>query len=190
MTIDADKNVDEYLFCLEMERGYKLSSRFLKQKIYESQEEQDPEWKKDCRKRYFEGQLKELEPQISQIQQMIKRMGLIGRIMLREEYDKLTKKENKIGYSLRFLNSEDKNKQNFAERIKQAKSQSIFNLLGILPTRRNISCPFHEDKTPSFHVYEEGANFRCYSCGSYGDAIDFFMKLNSCDFGAAIKALT
>ena len=39
-------------------------------------------------------------------------------------------------------------------------------------TRRNIHCPFHEDKNPSMHVYDDG-KFKCFSCGRHGDVIDF-----------------
>ncbi len=35
-----------------------------------------------------------------------------------------------------------------------------------------LPCPFHEDKTPSLHIYNDGG-WRCYSCGRYGDVIDF-----------------
>jgi hypothetical protein len=40
-------------------------------------------------------------------------------------------------------------------------------LLGVgVPRNRKISCPFHEDHTPSLHVYEtpEGGWY-CYGCG-------------------------
>lgn len=39
-------------------------------------------------------------------------------------------------------------------------------------TRRNIHCPFHEDRNPSLHVYDDG-KFKCFSCGRHGDVIDF-----------------
>ena len=51
-------------------------------------------------------------------------------------------------------------------------------------------CPFHEDKTPSLKVYGKTNRWYCYSCTSGSDAIDLFMKLNSCDFIAAVKKLT
>lgn len=39
-------------------------------------------------------------------------------------------------------------------------------------TRHNIHCPFHEDRNPSLHVYDDG-KFKCFSCGRFGDVIDF-----------------
>ena len=43
------------------------------------------------------------------------------------------------------------------------------------PKRGKILCPFHSEKTPSFHIYSDG--FKCFSCGEYGDSVDFVAKL-------------
>ena len=69
-----------------------------------------------------------------------------------------------------------------------AKSASILALLGVSRVG-NISCPFHSDKTPSFQI-KKNNTFTCYSCGEHGDVIDLYMKLHSCDFKTAVKALT
>src|SRR6266498_3811441 len=34
-------------------------------------------------------------------------------------------------------------------------------------------CPFHQEKTPSFHVSPTKQFFHCYGCKSSGNAIDF-----------------
>lgn len=49
-------------------------------------------------------------------------------------------------------------------------------------------CPFHEDKTPSFYVFDDG-HFKCFGCGEHGDVIDFVQKLNRYDFKEALKIL-
>lgn len=33
-------------------------------------------------------------------------------------------------------------------------------------------CPFHDEKTPSFHVYE--THYYCFGCGARGDVLDFW----------------
>lgn len=43
------------------------------------------------------------------------------------------------------------------------------------PKRNKILCPFHQEKTPSFHIYDDG--FKCFGCGEYGDSLDFVAKL-------------
>ncbi len=46
---------------------------------------------------------------------------------------------------------------------------------GAEPRCNKISCPWHQDKTPSMHIYPDG--FKCYSCGAYGDGTAFVAKL-------------
>lgn len=46
-------------------------------------------------------------------------------------------------------------------------------------------CPFHEDGTPSFHVYEEG--FHCYGCGKHGDIFDWLAYWNNTPLADILK---
>lgn len=48
-------------------------------------------------------------------------------------------------------------------------------------------CPFHNEKTPSFHVYPD--HYHCFGCGAHGDAIRFLMETEGHDFMAAVRAL-
>lgn len=50
-------------------------------------------------------------------------------------------------------------------------------------------CPFHSEKTPSFYVYPDTQSFYCFGCGAGGDAINFAKKINSIDYGEAVKML-
>ena len=34
-------------------------------------------------------------------------------------------------------------------------------------------CPFHSEKTPSFHIFPENGSFYCFGCGVGGDVITF-----------------
>jgi hypothetical protein len=36
-------------------------------------------------------------------------------------------------------------------------------------------CPFHEEKTPSFHVDEKKGHYHCFGCGCHGDAVKWLM---------------
>jgi DNA primase len=38
--------------------------------------------------------------------------------------------------------------------------------------KHKISCPLHNDTTPSMHIYDDGG-FKCFSCGVHGDVLDF-----------------
>lgn len=50
-------------------------------------------------------------------------------------------------------------------------------------------CPFHDEKTPSFHVYPESQHFKCFGCGEGGDAFTFVMKKENLPFLEALRAL-
>ncbi len=50
-------------------------------------------------------------------------------------------------------------------------------------------CPFHNEKTPSFMVYEDTSSFYCFGCGAGGDAITFLMKIENLDYIEAVKLL-
>lgn len=60
--------------------------------------------------------------------------------------------------------------------------------------RRNGSdfvglCPFHREKTPSFHISSDKQLFYCFGCGSGGNLIDFIKKIENLDFVDAIRFL-
>jgi DNA primase len=48
-------------------------------------------------------------------------------------------------------------------------------------------CPFHNEKTPSFYVYEDG--YHCFGCGAHGDAIAFVMQTQGAGFMEAVEQL-
>jgi DNA primase len=50
-------------------------------------------------------------------------------------------------------------------------------------------CPFHKEKTPSFHVNPVRAYFHCFGCKESGSPIDFVMKTDGLSFTDAVKLL-
>lgn len=50
-------------------------------------------------------------------------------------------------------------------------------------------CPFHSEKTPSFHVHPDRGFFKCFGCGTGGDVITFMQKLENATFGDAVRML-
>ncbi len=50
-------------------------------------------------------------------------------------------------------------------------------------------CPFHKEKTPSFHVNQRTQSFKCFGCGAGGDAFRFLMLREGLDFPTAVRRL-
>lgn len=48
-------------------------------------------------------------------------------------------------------------------------------------------CPFHNEKTPSFYVYDD--HYHCFGCGAHGDAISFLMQAEGASFPEAVERL-
>lgn len=50
-------------------------------------------------------------------------------------------------------------------------------------------CPFHGEKTPSFHVRSSPAFYHCFGCGVGGDVFKFVQEMEKIGFGEAIEKL-
>lgn len=50
-------------------------------------------------------------------------------------------------------------------------------------------CPFHQEKSPSFTLYQNNTRFHCFGCQATGDTIDFVMKINNLKLPEAVKLI-
>lgn len=70
---------------------------------------------------------------------------------------------------------------------------SIFDLVGRLNLHVNradfMSCPFHEENTPSLKLYKDENSWHCFGCGLGGTVIDFYMNYLESDFRVAFESL-
>lgn len=82
------------------------------------------------------------------------------------------------------------------EIIEEIKARcDIANVIGdyikIQPSGQNYKalCPFHVEKTPSFHISTAKQVYKCFGCGEGGDVINFVMKMENLDFIDAVRML-
>lgn len=83
----------------------------------------------------------------------------------------------------------------FTQAIKQIRDLSRDDITGIVLDYVELKrsgngmkgcCPFHEEKTPSFHVSDQKGIYKCFGCGLGGDAIDFVMRIDGKEFHEVI----
>lgn len=83
--------------------------------------------------------------------------------------------------------------QDSIDRIRQ--TISLVELVGetVKLQRRGRSwvglCPFHKEKTPSFHVNDERGSYHCFGCQAHGDAFRFVQEIEGMDFVEAVHRL-
>ena len=50
-------------------------------------------------------------------------------------------------------------------------------------------CPFHDERTASFHVSPDEKLYHCFGCSESGDPFDFVMQTEGLDFKGALESL-
>jgi DNA primase len=50
-------------------------------------------------------------------------------------------------------------------------------------------CPFHNEKSPSFKIYQRTNSYKCFGCGKSGDVFTFIMEMEKKSFYEAIESL-
>lgn len=82
------------------------------------------------------------------------------------------------------------------ETIERVREQtSLAELIGesVKLERRGRSfvglCPFHQERTPSFHVNDERGFYHCFGCKAAGDAFKFVQQTEGLEFIEAVRRL-
>ena len=78
---------------------------------------------------------------------------------------------------------------------KVAEASDIAEIIGgYFPLKRagtsfRALCPFHKEKSPSFHVNPSRQTFHCFGCGAGGGVFRFVMDYEHVDFPSAVRKL-
>jgi hypothetical protein len=64
---------------------------------------------------------------------------------------------------------------------------SLRDIVGEPVLDGKIRCPFHDDNTPSCHIYHD--HYHCFACGAHGDRISWLMDVEGLSYPAALEAL-
>jgi DNA primase len=67
----------------------------------------------------------------------------------------------------------------------------VGSYITIIPFGKNYKacCPFHHEKTPSFHITPEKEMFYCFGCKKGGDIFSFIQEIEHVDFRESLKIL-
>lgn len=50
-------------------------------------------------------------------------------------------------------------------------------------------CPFHDERSPSFHVRQQAGRYHCFGCGEDGDVFTFLQKMDHVTFSEAVERM-
>jgi hypothetical protein len=147
--------------------------------------EADKEFAKACRIEYLTILIDELELRIDYYTMLYKKDEGMNRIYSGQQILEAQERINKHKGEIRALNS-DKKGDITDEMIQRAKEHPFTDLL---PFKKNkCFCPYHEEKTPSAHLYLDNHVY-CFSCHNSFDTIDFIIERDGKTFADAVKYL-
>ncbi|HEY2644920.1 MAG TPA: DNA primase [Galbitalea sp.] len=73
---------------------------------------------------------------------------------------------------------------------------NIADIVGDYVTLKNAGvgsmkglCPFHEERSPSFHVRPQVGFYHCFGCGEGGDVFTFLQKMDHITFSEAVERM-
>src|SRR6185437_1325174 len=79
----------------------------------------------------------------------------------------------------------------FSDNLKQRAdlAQLIGEVVALRPGGNGFIglCPFHSEKSPSFHVHTAKRFYYCFGCHAHGDVYRFFMELRKVSFPEAVE---
>lgn len=164
----------------------------------------DPEWVKERRVSYLKEEAQELMGAIYAIMDLVAEEGMtrwLAQLLFETEIKPRFKKVYSCNFQIKMWEgkgiTEEMNLRYNTEVIKDRHSiVEVAGRYGIQLRKSGVGrfvgcCPWHQEKSASFMVYETKGDAHCYGCGAHvKDVIDLVMKMEKCDFKRACKILS
>lgn len=112
----------------------------------------------------------------------------------RELADQVANLEVALGVALAQIENREFKRGRFSDiEVQQANGYPVEDLVNSKVKKSGgrlmACCPFHQEDTPSFVIYNDN-KWHCFGCGKHGSgAIGFVMERDKCDFKSAVKGL-
>lgn len=181
--IEEMENYEDYFS--ELEKNYKEAFRKkLRQDVKKLKGEVGLIWANNRRFEYLDNEIKRLEElyeknKSEEIEKKIRKYKFEKKNRIMDENVKFNLTLEKYADKDMVTDEDIENAMNFP-----------FDLLLEFNTRTKMaSCPFHEERSPSFKVGGKFNRGHCFGCGWDGTPIDFVMKKDNIGFIDAVKIL-
>jgi len=181
-------NLDLELHLEELERGYKSSLPYYREyekQIIESFSQkdfmeyiEDTKWRLDFEKHVYNQKLKKRLKSLWMISE-ITEFFIVEFYRLFHWWAELKMAENYIErYSYlhrRKHHSENSQYQKKSLDIHDVEIERVISMYTDIKgsMNRNILCPLHKEKSPSFRIFKNTNSFYCYGCNAWGNALNF-----------------
>lgn len=185
----------EILHNLGVENLWRKSLKSVKDKEIALRQEMDEEWIRDRRIEYLENEIKSVLKEIEELEKSKKFSG--DWFLFENELAYLKKKYKSFYIEWATLKGNLEMNNGFTEDVLQrCRNVPIESLVSTIVEnagngRKKTLCPFpeHDDKNPSFTIYDDNSYY-CFGCGIYGrGAISFIMKQRNLSFIQAVNFL-
>jgi hypothetical protein len=109
---------------------------------------------------------------------------------------KIAELESRVAHFKRLLRLSSHGPSNWDGEVARAREMPIMEIASCDTHLRRSGkshvgrCPFHEERTPSFHVYPSQNSFHCFGCAAHGDVITYTMMRNQLSFKEAVWLLS
>ena len=149
-------------------------------------------------KQYSEDELNELERIDDEFRAFSREEEIKHRKWLRKNLPRTTEGWLKVFPEAKKLipRKKRKNQRRFEEMLDVARDVDLEDVVSEYVDLRQSgayrmvgSCPFHDDKTPSFFVYTTDNHYYCFGCHEHGDVITFVRKIKNLKFKMAVRIL-